>query len=198
MDTKTNHYYKMLPTNYVSDYIIDGSVKKTRNLLMISFLVLWAITFVIAEAINRFNFAFEFEIVRTILTPIVFIVTYILMIILHELIHGLFNKIFTHEKLTFGFNKGSAYCGIPDIYIKKWPKVIIAIAPFITFLTVLITVLIFVKDPYYYMVISIFLGLHVGGCSGDLYEIAILVFKYYGKKVLVNDTGPKQEIFVGK
>ena len=147
MDTKTKQYYKTLPDNYTSAYVIDGSDKKTRIIINVSFLVLWAVTFVICEAINKFNFSFKFELVRTLVTPVVFIAAYILMIVLHELIHGLFNKIFTHEKLTFGFNTKSAYCGIPGIYIKRAPKIVIAIAPFITFLAVLVTALVFVKDP---------------------------------------------------
>lgn len=91
MSTKTNHYFKELPDNYVKDYVIDGRDKKTGRLVSLSFIILWAITFVICEAINHFNFSFEFKLIRTILAPIIFVVAYIIMIILHELIHGLFN-----------------------------------------------------------------------------------------------------------
>ena len=198
MEAKTKHYFKELPGNYVEDYVIDARDKKTGRIVSISFIALWAITFVICEAINLFNFSFEFKLMRTILAPLVFAFAYIVMVVLHELIHGLFNKIFTHEKLTFGFSKKSAYCGVPGIYIKKWPKIVIAMAPFFTFLTALIIALILIKDPFYYMLVSIFLGLHIGGCSGDLMEFFVLLFKYRGKRVLVNDSGPTQAIYIIK
>ena len=198
MDTKTNLYFKELPENYVSDHVIDARVKKTALIVRIMFISLLAITFVVCEAFFGFNFSFEFQLIRTIITPLVFIAAYIVMIIIHELIHGLFNIIFTHEKLVFGFSKGAAYCGVPDIYLKRVPKMVVAMAPFFTILILLIIPLIFVKDPYYYMLISIFLGLHVGGCSGDLIEFFILLFKYHGKKVLVYDSGPTQTIYIAK
>lgn len=196
METKTKNYLKELPDNYIESYVIDARDKKTGLIVRIMFFSLLVVAFLICEAINLFNFSFKFELIRTIITPFVFIVAYIVMVILHELIHGLFNVIFTHEKLILGFNKGSAYCGVPGIYLKKGPKMVVAIAPFVTFLIALIIALIFTKDPYYYMLISIFLGLHVGGCSGDLLEFFILVFKYRGQKVLVNDTGPRQTIYI--
>lgn len=196
MKTKTNCYFKELPEHYISDYVIDARTKKMALIVRIMFISLWAITFVICEAFNRFNFSFEFQLVRTIVTPFVFIAAYIVMIVLHELIHGLFNVIFTHEKLIFGFSKGAAYCGVPDIYIKKGPKMVVAMAPLFTFLIALIIALIFIKDPYYFMLVSIFLGLHVGGCSGDLIEFFILLFKYHSKKVLVYDSGPTQTIYI--
>ena len=198
MDTKTNFYFKKLPENYVADFVIDVREKKLAWIVRILYISLLAITFVVCEAFNRFNFSFRFALLRTILTPIIFIAAYIVMVVLHELIHGLFNIIFTREKLEFGFAKGSAYCGMPNIYLKKGPKMVVVMAPFFTFLIALVIALIFIKDPYYYMVVSIFLGLHVGGCSGDLIEFFILFFKYHGKKVLVGDTGPTQTIYIAQ
>lgn len=198
METKTNSYFKELPENYQPDFTIDVKEKKTRITINVMFFSLLVLSFVICEGFNRFNFSFEFELITFLLTPIIFAIAYVIMIILHELIHGLFCVILTHEKLILGFTKGAAYCGTPDIYIKKGPKIVIALAPFTTILIVLIVALIFIKHPYYYMIVSIFLGLHIGGCSGDLYETFILLFKYHGKKVLVNDVGPKQVIYIEK
>ena len=198
MNEKTRCYFKELPENYVVASSIDPKNSKTLWTIRIMFPLLWAITFVICEAINGFDFSFKFELLRTIIAPLVFVIAYFTMVVLHELIHGLFNKIFTREKLTFGFSTSSAYCGVPDIYVKRAPKMVIAIAPFVTFLIALVVPLILIKDPFYYMLVSIFLGLHVGGCSGDLLEFFILLFKYRGKKVLINDTGPVQTIYTSK
>ena len=196
MAPKTKHYFSELPENYISDYVIDASSKKTGNIVMILFPIFFALTFVICEAINGFSFTIEFKLVRTLVASVVFIPTYFFMIIVHELIHGLFNKILTREKLVFGFSKKSAYCGTPSIYIKKGAKIVIAMAPFFVLLIALIIPLIFVKDPFYYLLVTILLGLHVGGCSGDLVEFFILLFKYKGKEVLVLDTGPSQIIYI--
>ena len=198
MEEKTRFYYKELPENYIQDYVIDGRNKKTGLMMTILFFGLWITTFAICEAFFGFNFSMKFDLLRAALASFIFIASYIVMIILHELIHGLFNKIFTREKLTFGFGKGSAYCGAPEVYIKKGAKMVVAMAPFFTFSIALITALIFIKDPFYYLLVSIFLGLHIGGCSGDLAEFFILLFKYHGKKVLVNDIGPVQTIYAEK
>ncbi|MCR4661573.1 MAG: DUF3267 domain-containing protein [Clostridia bacterium] len=176
--------------------MLDASSKKTGRIVMVLFAVLFSLTFVICEAINSFNFAIEFKLVRTLVAAAIFVLAYLLMVIVHELIHGLFNKIFTHEKLVFGFSKKSAYCGTPNIYIKKGAKMVIAMAPFFILLITLIIPLIFIKEPFYYLLVTIFLGFHVGGCSGDLVEFFILLFKYKGKEVLVMDTGPSQTIYV--
>lgn len=105
MAPKTKHYFSELPENYISDYVIDASSKKIGNIVKISFPIFFALTFVICEAINGFNFAIEFKLIRTLIASVVFIPTYFFMIIVHELIHGLFNKILTREKLVFGFSK---------------------------------------------------------------------------------------------
>ena len=196
MESKTRYYFTELPENYVSDYVIGASSKKTNRIIGILFPILLILTFVICEAINRFNFAIEFKLVPTIVSPLVFVLAHFLMVVVHELIHGLFNKILTHEKLVFGFTRSSAYCGTPNIYIKKGAKMVIALAPFVILLAALIIPLIFIKDPFYYLLMSIFLGLHVGGCSGDLVEFFILLFKYHRKDVLILDTGPTQTIFL--
>ncbi len=196
MLSKTKYYFADLPNGYVSDFVLDASSKKTGRIVMVLFAVLFSLTFVICEAINSFNFAIEFKLVRTLVAAAIFVLAYLLMVIVHELIHGLFNKIFTHEKLVFGFSKKSAYCGTPNIYIKKGAKMVIAMAPFFILLITLIIPLIFIKEPFYYLLVTIFLGFHVGGCSGDLVEFFILLFKYKGKEVLVMDTGPSQTIYV--
>ncbi|MCR4562610.1 MAG: DUF3267 domain-containing protein [Bacilli bacterium] len=196
MAPKTKYYFVELPENYASDYIIDGSSKKTRKIVTILFFVSFALTFVICEAINRFNFAIEFKLARTLVAPVVFVLAHFLMVVVHELIHGLFNKILTHEKLVFGFSLRSAYCGTPSIFVKKGAKMVIAMAPFFTLLTALVVPLVFVKDPFYYLLVTILLSFHVAGCSGDLMEFFILLFMYRRKEVLVLDTGPSQTIYV--
>ena len=38
--------------------------------------------------------------------------------------------------------------------------------------------------------------MHVGGCVGDLWVTYYLLFKYRDKKMIVNDTGPKQTFYI--
>ena len=81
MAPKTKHYFSELPENYISDYVIDASSKKIGNIVKISFPIFFALTFVICEAINGFNFAIEFKLVRTLIASVVFIPTYIFYLI---------------------------------------------------------------------------------------------------------------------
>ena len=52
----------------------------------------------------------------------------------------------------------------------------------------------FVGD-YAALFLSFLLVLHLGGCSGDLYDMILLLFVIKGD-VLMKDTGPKQTFYV--
>ena len=42
----------------------------------------------------------------------------------------------------------------------------------------------------------IFLGLHIGGCSGDLYNTWLYLTKFKDPRTLTRDTGPVQTFYV--
>ena len=40
------------------------------------------------------------------------------------------------------------------------------------------------------------LGLHIGGCTGDLYDTYLYLFKFRSPDTLMRDTGPKQTFYI--
>ena len=49
-----------------------------------------------------------------------------------------------------------------------------------------------------YTALITLLGLHLGGCSGDIYFASLLLFKFKSPDTLARDTGPEQFIYVKK
>ncbi len=203
MDEKTKHYFKELPEEYEMDYEIDAkSAKFTIVYGLILNLILVIGTIAICFAIRNISISDLFGPNRTIkiniLALLAFLASMVAYMVLHELTHGLFYKIFTHEKLTYGFTLTVAYCGCPKLYVKKWPMFITTLAPFVVFSIAFIIPLFFIKDNAIYVIMSILLGVHIGGCIGDLYCAVLMLFKYHKKNLLINDTGPKQTFYVKK
>lgn len=118
-------------------------------------------------------------------------------VVLHELVHGIAYKTLTGEKLTFGLSWSCAFCGVPHIYTYRRIALISVIAPFAVFTLLLpILVVLYFFSPLYFLIVAFIFGLHVGGCSGDLYVLYLLAVKFKDKKVLMRDTGPEQFFFV--
>ena len=192
---KTKHYYNELPSDYKEDYSIDAKSNKFTLIATLVTLILTVSVIALALSFIHFNVNLRIDGIKDLMIIIIGLVCFILYIILHELTHGLFYKIFTREKLKYGFTLTVAYCGVPTIYVKKIPMIITCLAPFVIFSIVFITPLFFVTNNLIYLVISILLGFHVGGCSGDLFATIIMIFKYHKKDILINDTGPKQTFY---
>lgn len=202
MNEKTKYYFNELPEAYKKDYEIDAKdIKFTIIFGLIINLLLAVGTIAICLAIKQFSFNDFSNVIRSnrsyvIIVMLIFIVSLIAYIVLHELVHGLFYKIFTHEKLTFGFTLTVAYCGCPKLYVKKWPMLVTTLAPFVVFNIAFIIPLFFINDIIIYFALSVILGVHVGGCVGDLYCVVIMLFKYRKRDLIINDTGPKQTFYV--
>ncbi len=125
---------------------------------------------------------------------IVLMASMLVYIVLHELVHGIAYKHMTGEKLTFGMSWSCAFCGVPNIYVYRRTALIACGAPLVVFSVVLIplTVSLYFVSTLFYFISAFILGLHLGGCCGDIYLIGLLLFKFKNKKVLVRDTGPEQ------
>lgn len=120
-------------------------------------------------------------------------------LVLHELVHGLAYKLLTGERLTYGISWSCAFCGVPNIYTYRKTALISVCAPLITFSAILIplTIALYFVSPIAYVLSAIILGLHLGGCSGDVYVIYLLL-KFKNKKALMRDTGPEQFFYLPK
>ena len=53
-----------------------------------------------------------------------------------------------------------------------------------------------IPDLFTKIVVLFMFAMHFGGCVGDLWVAYYLLFKHRDKKILVNDTGPKQTFYI--
>ena len=188
------NYYDQLPEGYVEDYVIDA--KNVKFGIVFNVIAIAVAIIIVALAVLIRNISFSDIDLIILLSSFVVLFVYI---VLHELVHGLFYKIFTKRKLTFGITWSAAFCGVPELYVKKTPMLVTILAPFVVFSAILIPLMIFIESPTIYVSLAIILGSHLGGCSGDLYGAGIMLFKYSRHpELLCNDTGPKQSFYVKK
>ncbi len=119
-------------------------------------------------------------------------------IILHELTHGAVYKYLTREKLTFGISWSCAFCGVPHIYCYRRTMLWAVSAPFVVFSFVLVPLFVvgMMQNALLAFFSGILLALHLGGCCGDLYVTALLLFVYRDDRLLLCDTGPKQTFYL--
>lgn len=192
------HYEVELPEEYESVKVIDAKDKKTVILMnvvviIITFLLIY-LGILIYKAING-PITFEIYNPNTLLAWLVMLILLIVVTIIHELVHGLFYKIFTKEKLTFGFTLSVAYCGVPHIYVYRKAMIVTAMAPCLILSTVLIVPLLLANSFIWFLVWLVLFSVHFAGCVGDIYSTFLLCFKYKSPTTLINDTGPKQTIY---
>lgn len=194
------NFEETLPEGYREVYHINAKDAKVGLILNLVSLVPLAVVAGIAVLIAfltdmdmDIGGLLEFE-----LSLIIFLVAIIVYMVAHELVHGIAYKSMTHRKLTFGLSWSCAFCGVPDIYCYRKTALVALIMPFAVF-TVLLTAL--VVGMYFvgfipFLLSALLLGLHIGGCSGDLYMFGLLIFKYRDDALLMRDTGPEQFIYV--
>lgn len=182
-----------LPEGYHAIYEIDAKNKKTAVLLNIAALAVAAICIYLSFLIVRpLNFFENYSLARA----VVFIAAMLVYIVLHELVHGAAYKILTKQKLTFGLTLSVAYCGVPNIYVYRRTALIALLAPFVLFIPVFLLPAIFLPDAWDKLYSLILLSLHLSGCSGDIYDAFLYLFRFKDETVLMRDTGPKQTFYV--
>ena len=199
---KEKNFEKELPAGYKQvKYINAKSAKFGIIFNVIAFAVLIV---VMAVAIIVFcfnpNVSFdnvEIEITKIAVAYLILLSTLLVYLVLHELVHGAAYKMLTGEKLTFGISWSCAFCGVPNIYTYRKVAIISVLAPFVLFTALFIPILIvlYIFSSWYYLVAAFIFGLHLGGCSGDLYVFYLLSVKYKDSKTLMRDTGPEQYFF---
>lgn len=188
-------YEKTLPDGYQEVYCIDAGNNKTGVILNVAALVITAvITLIFAVIIKPSDFFWNYSILRNVLM----IVIMIAYIILHELVHGAAYKALTKQKLSFGLKLTAAYCGVPDIYVYRKTALIALLAPFVIFIPVFLVPVFLFDNAWDKMYSAFLLALHIGGCSGDLYDTILYLFRFKDPNTLMRDTGPKQTFYVKK
>ena len=125
-----------------------------------------------------------------------FVVSLMIYIVLHELVHGAAYKLLTGQKLTFGLTLSVAFCGVPEIYVYRRASLIAVLAPFVVFTILSLVLLALLPDPWLRFYVLLFLGLHIGGCSGDLYNTWLYLTRFRDPRTLTRDTGPVQTFYI--
>ena len=191
--------YRELPEGYREARVVDAKEKKTSVLLTLSSIALTVLAFVPVAVFCDFGVVFNALKEKTAVVPyFVFLFSMVIYVILHELIHGAAYKALTHQKLTFGFTLTVAFCGVPDVYTSRKTALIALLAPFVTFTVIFIPLLVWLHgvNMVFYAFAGILFAIHFGGCIGDLYMTCLLLFRYKDPRTLMNDTGPKQTIYL--
>ena len=204
MEKTANNFEAELPSGYVQVYHIDAKSKKTGLVLNLVSLIIMAIVMVIAVSLLSLRRGSAEKEERSLIiygvTYVVFLISMIAYIVLHELVHGAAYKALTGGKLTFGMSWSCAFCGVPGIFTYRRTALIALAAPFTVFsiLLLALTAAVFFVHPFVYLASALLFAIHLGGCSGDLYMMILLLFKFKDKKLLMKDTGPEQFLYVPK
>jgi hypothetical protein len=193
-----NKYYLELPENYKLDKTIDAKNFLFGLLLNVLALVVGGIVFFITYILKFQNLQIpenDRQVVLQLLISILIVgLGFIVYIVLHELTHGLFYKYFTKQKLKFGLTLTVAYCGVPNVYVRKKETIIACLAPLVIYTILFAIIIIFLPPNIINLTVTLLFSLHVGGCTGDAYLSLVLLTKYK-KDTYIKDTGPTQYIY---
>jgi hypothetical protein len=187
------NYETELPAGYREAYTVDAKAKKTVILLTLLSLAITAAGIAASFLLIRpTGFLENFSMIKY------FIVVAVMLayIVLHELTHGAAYKLLTHQKLTFGFTFTVAFCGVPQIWVYRRAAIISLLAPFTVFTILFGGAVLLLPDAWDKMYAAVLLGLHVGGCAGDLYDTALYLFRFRDPRTLMQDTGPRQTFYL--
>lgn len=200
---KKQNFERELPLGYKQSYYVNAKETKMGLVLnLIAFVVLaivMALAFLSLHLGGKLSFEIlDLEFAELLVAYLVFFALMFGYIVLHELVHGIAYKALTGEKLTFGISWSCAFCGVPTIYTYRKTAIISVISPFAIFTLLFIPILValYFLSPLYYLILAFIFGLHLGGCSGDLYVLYLLTIKFKDKKTLMRDTGPEQYFYV--
>ena len=193
--TQEQNFERELPAGYKQALYINAKDPKFGIIFNLIALAVLAVIMVLAVLALRLggklsSDILDMEYAQFLIAYAVFFGSMIGYIVLHELVTG--------EKLTFGLSWSCAFCGVPNIYTYRRTALISVVAPFALFTLLMLPLLIilYFVSPLYFLIVAFIFGLHVGGCSGDLYVLYLLTARFKDKKVLMRDTGPEQFFYV--
>lgn len=188
-------YETELPPQYRLVRTIDATDKRFGLLLNLIALIPAALIIGVAWWLLPIEASGQFDLSTLATRLLVFAAAMFAYIILHELVHGIAYKLLTHRKLTFGLTATVAYCGVPDIFVYRSTALIALLAPFLLFSLVAGLAICFLSAPLDRFLAAVFLGLHVGGCVGDLYDTLLYLTRFRSPDTLMKDTGPAQYFY---
>ena len=202
-DLKEKNFEKELPSGYKQVLYINAKNAKFGIIFNVISIAVLALVMVAAIFFLHYDGRLsldllEIESPQLMVASLAFFALMIGYIVLHEMVHGIAYKALTGEKLTFGISWSCAFCGVPNIFVYRRTAMIAVISPFalFTLLFIPVLVLLYCFSPLYYLLVAFVFGLHLGGCSGDLYVLYLLTRRFKDKKTLMRDTGPEQYFYV--
>lgn len=200
---RNRNFEAQLPSGYKEALHIDAKSAKTGIIMNLVSLLILGIVMAIAYLPIKLNnvdlwVGFNTENpAEPMIVMSIFCFTMLAYIVMHELVHGIAYKFLTGEKLTFGISWSCAFCGVPHIYSYRKTAIISSAAPLVLFSVIFgaVTIVLYFVSPIYYLLSAVIFGLHLGGCSGDMY-IILMLLKYNNPKVLMRDIGPEQFLYI--
>lgn len=124
----------------------------------------------------------------------VLVIGSILYVCLHEITHGIVMKIFGAKRVKFGFTFVYAYAGSKDEYFKKWPYIIIALAPVTIFFVIFALICPFIYTTPWFWVVYFWQIQNLSGAVGDVFVTLLLLNK--PKNSYIQDSGASMKVFV--
>lgn len=200
---KQQNYETEIPADYVLVKHVDAKSDKKlvgiySVLSFVPFLLYLLVLYVIARySENGLEIRYEnSSVIPTMLLGAAMLV----YIVLHELVHGITYKYYTGSKLTFGLTLTVAFCGVPDIYVRRKASVTALLMPFAVFSIIFsaLTIGLWFVSPLYGILAGILLTVHLGGCVGDLHWAILYSTKFKHCNTLMRDTGPEQWLYIPK
>ncbi len=202
-ENKLPNAVEVLPKNYKLGHTVDMQTNKKKAFLVNLIAVLIGVALVVPMIfLVPLNSLFDMgdmgkkAIFLYVLRFAVLLVGSFAYIILHELTHALFMKIFGAKKIKFGFTGIFAYAGSEHEYFKKWPYIVIALAPVVIFGIIFAIICPFIYTTSWFWIVYFLQVQNISGAAGDIY-VSIMFLKA-PKDAYVKDEGTNMELYVPK
>lgn len=187
--------YERLPQGYDLYKRIDFT--KDREALRT--MVIWTIVATLAMILpmlfmHPIGAAFDMPKAKILFCIAAMIVGFVVYVFLHESVHGICMRIFTGSGASFGFDikNGMAYAS-STWFFKKWPYIIIAIAPVLVW-GIIIAVLLGDVDEVYFWYLYAVQIFNITGAAGDIYVICSVA--RMPQDVLAHDSGRAMDFYL--
>ena len=127
-----------------------------------------------------------------VLQPLALVFGIVLYIPLHEIVHGIVLRLFTDEKISFGWKFVYAYCGSKEAMLTSYEYFAVALAPALVFsLVFLPPVFLFPSWSVFWYFLEM---MNISGAVGDFY-VVIRIWGQRKDNILVSDSGTAMTIW---
>ncbi len=179
-------------------YDLYERIDLTQDKKAFKSICIWSIVALVVMVVyglitHSFLASFDMETWRVLVCVVAMAAGLLAYIVLHEAVHGIFIWAFTGNTPTFGFDlsKGMAYAGSTWLF-RKWPYIIIALAPVVIWGLILAAWLSDIPEQYYWYLYAIQI-FNITGAAGDLY--VTLRVASMPNDILAKDAGTSMDFY---